>query len=347
MRSKVELDRCLAGAIILSIVCIGIIIAIFILNDRNFLASDTGTYVRRSRAVETIVFNRFHLPLYPFLIRILSFLRPVVAIEFLSIGAHLLTLPLLYQILRKNLEAPALVCWGLWLFVLYPFVGVTEVVIARADAIAMLALVAAYYFYEREQPWGFVAAIAPGMLIHKALWPFFGVFLLVALWKRRITILQAAVALVPVVAFYIAGVFHYSDLLWIIEANLRVEVEAQNNYPVASGLLGNLLSGSVKDLIQGLALLAVWVTAIGLLFRFRLQQPFLLGLIVPIVLFGLILNTHEVWAMLRFSKLLVIPLLLVMQDVDGWQKPLLRYAFIATLALSFLTNVVFAAYIVG
>jgi hypothetical protein len=60
---------------------------------------------------------------------------------------------------------------------------------------------------------------------------------------------------------------------------------------------------------------------------------------------AVVLNQHEIWAVVRFSKILILPLVLYRDRLFGFIPPRLRKpALVGLIGLGFLTQIAYAWY---
>lgn len=333
--------------IILAFSSLVVIYVILFFNDFDFISSDTAKYISRSESWESVLFDRFHLPLYPLLLRILNFVPATVTTAIFSVTSYILSIYVMSLILGKFSENRYYQLLGLLVFSVWPFIGVTEVAIARADTLAILFLLLSILMYLDGKSNYLVLYIWLGFFTHKALWVFLGLIVVISLIQRT-NLLHARhliVLVIPPVLFFLAGMNYYQNPVWMLSSNLSTELAPSGSVWIASGILGNLLSSNIADIAQGLSLLMVWLTAVVLLVVLRRKMLILLVLIIPVVLYGLVLNDHEIWAMLRFSKPLAIPIVYVIDKSQLAKNMLTKLGSAVLIILSFASNVGFAIYV--
>src|SRR5262249_30695297 len=128
-----------------------------------------------------------HLPAYAFLIRLVRVCTfgwlPTYA------AAHIIAFLTWLGAIRCTAESIELLCpslqrAGILSFALFPFVGLSDVVLATGDPLGLYVLSAAVLFLLRRSWLQFCAVTAAGLLVHKILWPFFALLSLVAVFKH-------------------------------------------------------------------------------------------------------------------------------------------------------------------
>jgi len=293
---------------------------------------------------------KYHLPGYPTLIALsrvltLGWVGDAVLMQGLAFICWVISLRVLSLTLEK--VSPESKRLGLLLFGLYPFVGVAYIVYPIADILASLLLIGAFYCALRKLWWPFVLIAAYGLLVHKALWPFLFLLMLACMVWMGMPRWHLALAGAPLAIYYLIMTPPGKNPLWILRWHLDRELTSQSSFPVFDGILGTLIQGSMKGMFKGGVLFLVFLSTVFLgLYLLKRKECLLLALITPLVIFAVTLNQHEAWALLRFSKVLVIPLCvwLVVQGKRGI-APRQLSAYIGLAAVLIVTNIAWAAYI--
>jgi hypothetical protein len=118
--------------------------------------------------------------------------------------------------------------------------------------------------------------------------------------------------------------------------------------PVFDGLVTSLVSQSPPKMLKGVVVLTLFLIAIVLLYR-SLRSRFWLGVAtcVATVAMTVVLNQHEVWAVVRFGRWLMVPLayfgFVGLGLPSRWTVPALISAFV----LGIVSTFGFAAYHAG
>ncbi len=325
------------------------IFAIYRLAGYEPLGGDVIGYWQDSQTLGERI-DAFHMPGYPAVIAAGHWLLPGVPYVRLAQGIGLIAW--LVSALNMLLILQALGLprgWqGALLYAWFPFVGLVEIVSPRADALAALVLTAGVLFAVREQRLPLIMALGLSLLVHKALWPFAALLAVGELWRRRLRPGDLALIGLPLAAYWLYGALRGGDVLWIVRANVGKEIASQGALPVLDGLLGGLLAGGPAGLLRTLPVLLCFGLAVALLIIGRQRwhdQPALLALILPIVMYGVLLNQHEIWALVRYSRFLILPLWAALA-ARGWLQPGWRFSlgWLAAMTLALLTQYAFALY---
>lgn len=203
--------------------------------------------------------------------------------------------------------------WRTLLYGMFPLVGMSLAVHPISDTFALLFLTTGILFFLLRR-YAFMAVfLALALLMHKFTWP--GVFIVLALglWQKRIGLPIATLVVGPMAAYWIAISLHYSDPFYLIGGNINVGLENQRQYPLLDGVLQTLLDGvkgSFPDLIKGSLVGIILFICLWLLIeKVWVGEKALLAFLIPLLFFGLLTAPYLVFAVVRFGKLLVIPVL--------------------------------------
>ena len=270
-----------------------------------------------------------------------------------NIFAFLFSALLIHKIIvidtnNEELAVLAVVLFGFW-----PLVGLPYAVDPLADLPAMfLFLVGLYLLLRSHRLW---AALFFGfsLITHKAMWIFVGILILVDWFyqKNRFekqNILFFGILFMPLGLLWLSGSFYHGSPLWLFSSNLKVEITSKSTLPILDGLLGTILGGGIKGTIKG-GILTVFacISALSALLCLRLRpKNFQYGLAISLAIFILfLLNQHEIWAAMRFGRLLAIPLALLANKSHkfmkmNWHSPLL----IITVLVLFISQFVYSWY---
>ncbi len=287
----------------------------------DFLRSDVLAYWQDSYLWRT-PYNTVHVPGYPI---VLALLRPLGELE---------PLPLMWLVVG--------VSWflGIWLFLqcigpqtgrrtrtlgivvfaFWPFVGATYVVYPLADSPAICIFLFGVLLSLKRRLIAASVALGLAVLFHKAIWPFAGLTLLALLisnassshWSKLVLAICAAIT--PTAILWIAGSQYYSSLGWMLNQSLQNETASQNGFPILDGLVGTVLTGKPSDLLKAMWLWFSAIVAGGLLVsgykRIGKDDYSWYGLAIAggILFLSLTLNQNTIWAVMRFGKLLALPM---------------------------------------
>jgi hypothetical protein len=247
--------------------------------------------------------------------------------------------------------APSAVAPATLLYAMFPFVGITYTVFPVSDSFALAVLMLTVLAMLRGQWAAFAAGIAFGLVVHKALWPAYGLLGVFAVATRGAPVWSVVVAVVPLLGWYAWGYTTHSGLWW-----LNRHVDAQLTYshlPVLDGLLGPALEGTPNKLAKVAVNVSTFVIAVAAtIWAVRRRRWWLVALAFPTVFWMVILNEHVIWAAVRFARPVVVPVAVwVAEERPTWaaaaSRPIVLVAVGVVLALTqlayawFMTDVFF------
>jgi hypothetical protein len=125
-------------------------------------------------------------------------------------------------------------------------------------------------------------------------------------------LIHGAIIFGPLLFYTVLGSFYHHSLTWIVSSNLSVEVSSKSNAVLFDGLLGTLGAGGLPALAKGgilLSQLGFAGYAVTQAVRYHYQDwgfGFAIGIATLILL--TFLNQYEIWAAVRFGRLLAIPI---------------------------------------
>jgi Gpi18-like mannosyltransferase len=331
MKSKTGLFK-LISIILLSYVANYIYFVYFL--KFNFFHSDALSYWQDSLSWQQ-PFHPYHVPGYPLLIALLHGLlgelfQPVHLMQLIVLCSFLLSIFFVYKIvigLTKNQFQAELGCL---VFGLFPFVGITYVLDPRSDSVVMMLFLGGIWFLLRKNYyttsvfWGFA------IITHKAIWPFVGLgFLMQFICKDKKlrgslgrTFVEFGILILPITLLWLFGAKYHSSYFWIIRANLETEISTRSSLPLLDGIIGTLLNGGFKNIVKLIIVLAVFISS-GYFSYYSISSKnttlMLYGFPIALGVFFLTLtiNQYEIWAAVRFSKLLALPAVLLISNLNS------------------------------
>lgn len=325
----------------------------------DFLRSDVLSYWQDSLAWKT-PFHPFHVPGYPLTI---AFLRGITfgipsaigLMMSINLFTFLASAFLIYRIINISGAGNELAMLGILLFGLWPFVGLTYTVDPLADMPAMFLFLTGLYFFLTSRKLPAALFFGFSLVTHKAMWLFVGLLIITEIFFRRKYILKSyisfvAVTLLPIAVLWLFGSFFHNSITWLFSSNLEVEVASKSAFPVLDGLLGTIKEGGIKGwgkgiLLSGFACIPLAAVYGSIKLKYENYQYGLAISLTSLFLF-LLLNQGEIWAAMRFGRLLVIPLMLMantnpkFRNLIWWNSPPVAIALI----ILFLSQFAYAWY---
>jgi hypothetical protein len=321
--------------------------------------------------------NPHHPPGYPLLIAIvrtlsaglLSALAIMQSLSFLFLmgGAFLCI------VLCRREGIPRLGWQAALVFIAWPFVGSLYAVYPQKDSAVLFFLILGLLLAldGRWIPAG--AAWGVATWIHPLAWIFVPILLLgpwaVWIWEgkhrtsapgsirlRELAALTAA-AVLPLIGFWIWKTAVTKDPFSIITTIAGAQVVSRGSLPILDGWIGTLMDGGISGWVKVAILTLVVLLAVYTLVtvlrnratpsngRDLFRRIFSAAIPVGILVMALLLNQHEIWAVVRFSKILILPLILQRDRLFGFVPQ--RFwgpAFYGLIAAGFATQVAYAWY---
>jgi uncharacterized membrane protein (UPF0136 family) len=235
--------------------------------------------------------------------------------------------------------------WLSLLFAVFPFVGLTYVGYPIADNMAVATLLLSYLFFIRRK-WGYLAICAGiGLITHKATWYFIPLLLILAYMSEKKARKTLPLALLPLLVLVIGGAIYYNDLFWMFRWSVEHLIVSKSTFPVFDGIIGSFMSTSKSRLIRGVVVLSFFIVAIALSYwSWRNRSGLALATSLPIVLMGITVNQYEIWALARFSRVLIVPLLYYLSQNPAASSFFGRIRIVLFVG-SLITNLVFGYYL--
>jgi hypothetical protein len=289
--------------------------------EYEFLRVDVLGYWQDSLDWQT-PFNRIHVPGYPLIIaffRSISFGRmpPVILMMAINLAALLISAGAVYQSIIISGISQRFAVIGACLFGLWPFVGLVYTVAPLADVPAMAFLLTGLLALLCSRKW--LAALLFGMslVVHKAMWPFVMLLVFAYIYQYRPRTwkdLEALLILVlPIFVLWLTGAFYHGSPEWLISSSVSIGADTRATAPILHGIIGTIQQGGVKGTVKGGIIVAFSMASILLMFlNFKVKPSyFQYGIAICVAsLFLFVYLTHlEIWAVVRFSRLLVLPLI--------------------------------------
>jgi hypothetical protein len=322
-------------------------------------------------------FHPHHPPGYPWLIALVNTisagrLPPLAIMHFLSFS-FLLGGAFMGMVLCRK-EGIAHNGWKVaLLYIAWPFVGSLYAVFPQMDSIVLFLLILGIVLglYRRWIPAGIAWGAAA--IVHPLAWIFVPLLLsaswAVRVWERKRPpaadglvagkelILMTGSALAPLLGIWLWQTVLTADPFWTLTSIVNEQVASRGSSPILDGWIGSVadggMSGWVKvGILSLVVLLAVYLLAAALRHHTavesagdRFRRIVSIVLTAGILLMALLLNQHEIWAVVRFSKILLLPIVLQRDRLFGFVPQRLRMpAFYLLISAGFVSQVVYAWY---
>jgi hypothetical protein len=343
--------------------------------DFFVFGGDVHTYWEESLAWGTLA-NPHHPPGYPLLIafvRALSagILSPLALMQFLTFtflmgGAFQCAILCRREGVRRGWMASLL-------YLAWPFVGILYAVYPQKDSVVLFLLILGIVLgLDGRWIWTGVAwGIATWM--HPLAWIFVPILIpipwMVFFQERsyrpdspasaRMSELRAmtAAAVLPLIAFWVWKTAATGDPLSIITSIAGAQVVSRGSWPVLDGWIGTVMDGGIAGWIKVgilglvvllaacLLLVAIWDRTTPSNGQDRYRRIVSAAIPAGILGMAILLNQHEIWAVVRFSKILILPAILLRDSLFGFVPQCLRWpALWALIVAGFLSQIAYAWY---
>lgn len=335
----------------------------FHLLDFDLMRSDVLAYWNDSLEWRT-PFHKFHVPFYPLLIAVfrgITFNKfpPIlymIGINFVSLVIGIISIEKISCLLEMNKKDKLI---PLFLLAFWPLAGIYAVIYPLADYVVIGLFLAGLALLLYDKP--FLGAVFWGlaMITHKAIWPFIGIGIIIFVFQkfkilRWKILLYIILILSPLAILWVLGAMYHGNILWIISSNLDVELSTLNGFPIFDGIIGSFLSNELSDNIKGLLILLIYIFTVAITILIIKKKPnfwqYGLIILIPLLILGAFINSYEIWAFMRFSRLLVIPIALYIggnQEVikTAINKPFIKIIAIVSTCLLIISQFIYAYYI--
>lgn len=331
-------------AIVLAVAWASVYLYLWIVQFDPFI-SDVGAYWGYSQSLDK--FNIFHLPAYSATIRllhgILPSVSPLLLMQVINATCWVLGTLAVLDIFRQQ-KLP--LAWqGAVLFALFPLYGTVSVVYPLADTPTATCLMVGIWAYFRSNTLVLIFAFAIGLLVHKLIWPFIALALLIGVLQKRISLWNVVLVCTPLSLYIVLGTGFHHDVLWLFRDSGVSATGYTRVLPILDAVFGPLFTGKVTDILQFLIVFPIFTLACVLLFNQSWKtEPILLALIIPIILIGVFFTEAYSQVPLRLGRMLIIPLVYSMSRHKVFTKldlPPIKWGIIIVLITS---QIAFAFY---
>jgi hypothetical protein len=312
--------------------------------DSEMMRGDVLNYWRRSWELSA-PYDAWWPPGYPFLIALartlmLNKLPPLAVMWLVSGVSYLVAIGTVYRTavelrLRYAFQT-ALV------FAVYPFVGLTESTYPIADITAIALFLLCVLSFERRRWVALVICAAMALMVHKATWFLIPPLMLTAFVRHRESRLLLPLAAVPLFVWIVCGAFYHRDAFWFARWGVEHLITSKSALPICDGILGPFLTGSISKMAKGVLVSAtVLLAAVTFVYSYHLRFWSGLSISLSLILMAVVINQYEIWVVIRFSKVLVIPLAYILSQVDFRPAARMSPLFPALFLLCIASNVMF------
>jgi len=312
---------------------------------------DAKVYLNESIDISKAVYNQFHVPLYPLSVGILSrMFFGVVPNElimlFINFFSYLFGALLVYKTLKIK-SSKKIAFYSSISFLLWPLVGASYVVFPVADSFVIFLFLYGSYYLEKKNFHLSFFIFSLAVITHKAIWPFIFLIYLIYLLKNiklnfNKWLYSSLILIIPILVYYLNGLNYYESIFWIVSKNIEVEVNSISSLFIFEGILNEIIYGKPQEILKGFLAANLFLFCLLLLYlsykeKVDIYDYLVLPYVLPFIIYLAFLNHHEVFAAIRFSKLLIIPIIKICELIICRlikNHSLKIYFFITTLFLS-------------
>lgn len=198
--------------------------------------------------------------------------------------------------------------WGV-----FPITGFVYVAYPVADVLGLSFFAAALYAGVCGRWWWYVAATNLALVAHKAVWPVLFLMTLVFMLQHGMRWWHFVACGGLLTAYYLFGrtTFATDDPLWLVSGNKKYHLTANSAWslfgiPVFDGFRTSLAEGGITALAKGIIYPLAFGTAAVLGVDAGRRRDWLsLMLVIPTLVYCVVLNRLELWAVMRFAHPMV------------------------------------------
>lgn len=326
-------------ALMITLCAAGLIFFVTVILKANLMLSDPLWYWYDSDHIAT-PFNPFHVPGYPYVITLVRFITadvfapPVVMIA-ITLSALIICVITLHKLLIQIGVNHVLAFWGALLFGLFPCVGLVGGIDMLADTPAIMWFLLGLHQMTKKHTILTGLFFGLAMIFHKILWipclMLFGYFLLGHKFTLKKDLPAILLLVLPIGVLWIAGAIHHQSLLWLISSSAQTGIDSRQSMPIFEGLYQTLLHSQGYRIFKTIIVYGLFLFSIFLMGWFYIKEKThrYAGMILAFGVFFwfIILTEYEIWAPVRYSRILVIPLVILLNNIKPglqflWKKPL-------------------------
>jgi hypothetical protein len=284
--------------------------------------SDVLSYWQESTNWKTPYYE--HPPLYALSIALsqtitFNLVNPVVLMMAINLVAFSVGVVCIYQFSLNAGTNQTYAAFAALLFGLWPFVGLTFTVMPIADSPAFALTLAGLVSLQKSRRPLAAFLFALAIITHKGVWPIIGLITLADFYVRRELFSRRnfaylVIMLFPLTILWIGGTFYHHSITWLMERTIQVNTTIAGGYPILDGLFGTLQEGGYIGFLKGSVVLFFLLLSIVTLitsakFKFK-DYEYCIAIAIGVLLMFVFSSAVTVWGPVRFSKFLVIPLIL-------------------------------------
>lgn len=266
-------------------------------------------------------FNPYHVPGFALTIALLrgasfGLLPPAVVMMSITWAALLAGAWAVYRSVELSGASKGLPTLAAYLYGLWPCVGILAAVFPDADTPALALLLLGLLALQSARPRTAAVLFGLALVFHKFNLLFVGLILLADILggrgKRWRDAMSIAALLLPITAIWMLGWCYHHSPLWMLSTSLNVGAETRKSWPIFGGIVAAVSAGGAKSILKGgivVGFTALAATLLLLTIRKKgLNWQYGLAISAGCLFFFVFLTEAEIWAAVRVSRLLVLPL---------------------------------------
>lgn len=300
---------------------INLLIIIFLFKQLNLsiLQSDPYMYLLQSKKWWE---PDLHLPVYAFILWAFNLLTLGILPEIFLLHlvaaltwiASLLSFISVMKILEIEQRSRLLL---LIAYAFFPLIGLTYAAWPIADSsvwlLANLLLIACL-----KRDWALLTlALGFGLLLHKFVWgicAMVAVYAFIALGFPWYLVLASAI---PSIAFLFSVAIQGGGVTWLLQHDVERHFVSYSQLPIFDGLVGTFMQPGIVNKLKGCLLLAIFIFEFFIFVKALLRRQWLaLAFVSPLLILGAIANQWLAITVLRFGKITILPLILLLASKD-------------------------------
>jgi len=289
-----------------------IIKSILVLSGLESLTSDLGVYESWSKNLWSHE-EPNHLPLLPIVVMLinkLSFetINPLLTMQMLALIAWILSVPVFSNILRAIIDirfhdhALILLCF-------YPLFGFSFVLYPAPDKLVHLLFgVSLLSMMMRLNRGIFITSTAIGLMVHKAMWPYFGLLYILSIYNRYLKPTDLIYIIAPIFLYYLAIYISQDGVRLGIFGNLNSDLMINATVLPYEGLINSIEFSDVNSVVKSFYLLCLTLLASMLLIEnIYYRQLLNILFLVPIIIMSMFIVPFVATGYLRHSIFIIFP----------------------------------------
>lgn len=287
--------------------------SILVLSGLESLTSDLGVYDAWSKDLWSHK-EPNHLPLLPFLVMLINKLslgmfNALLTMQILALIAWMLLVPVFSNILKAIIDnkfhdhALILLCF-------YPLFGFSFVLYPAPDKIVHLLFGLSLLFMIMQLNKGiFIITAAIGLMVHKAMWPYFGLISVLSVYKKYLKPRDLFLIIAPISIYYLAIYISQDEAQLGIFGNLNSDLMINATVLPYEGLINSIEFSDVNSVVKSFYILCLTLLA-GILLIENIYYRQLLNvlLLTPIIVMSMFIVPFVVTGYLRHSIFIIFPL---------------------------------------